>query len=297
MACYKPLAGYWSAERGRWVPRAPQDEVGVVPMSVPCCQCTGCRLERARQWGVRCEHEISMHEHNCFITLTFDDDHLPDNESIDVRDMQLFMKRLRKRFAQKVKVLYCGEYGDENFRPHYHAMLFNLDFPDRKVFKKLRSGFTIDTSAILSDLWPYGFSSIGTATFESAVYCASYCLKKVTGDPAADHYRRVTRYGEVVDVVPEFAKMSQGIGLAWLQKYERDVFPADQCVTRGGRVGKPPRYYMKKFEEHSPLVLEEIKDRRREAAERAAPDNTPERLAVREQVKIAQLESGNKRRS
>lgn len=263
-------------------------------MSVPCQQCTGCRLERARQWGVRCEHEMALYERNCFITLTYDDANLPRDESIDLRVMQLFFKRLSKRFGAGVRKLYCGEYGDENLRPHYHAILFNCDFPDRKVFKRLPSGHTIDTSEILSELWPYGFCSVGSASFESAAYVASYCLKKVTGDPAKDHYRRVNRFGETVDVVPEFAHMSQGIGRDWLAKFGRDVFPGFQVVSRGGRVGQPPRYYRKKYAEQSPLQYEAIMDMRRELGEAQAWNSTPERLAVREQVLLARLSHGKR---
>lgn len=289
VTCYYPLAGFWSEERYRWLPGVPSTGEAGVPMSVPCGQCTGCRLERSRQWAVRCEHEISLHERNCFITLTYDDDNLPVDESVSIRTMQLFIKRLRKRYSERIKYLYCGEYGEENLRPHYHAMLFNCDFNDRKVFKRLKSGFTIDTSAILTELWPFGFSSVGSATFESAQYCASYCLKKVTGDRAEAHYRRITRYGEEVDVTPEFARMSQGLGLSWLDKFESDVYPADRVVSRGGRVGRPPRYYEKKFAARWPRVHEDIKSRRLESGEAEAWNNTPERLAVREQVQLARL--------
>lgn len=289
MTCYYPLAGYCLLERGnKWSYRAPAGEQ-VVPMSVSCQQCVGCRLERARQWAVRCEHEISLYERNCFITLTYDDYYLPDDESLQLRDVQLFMKRLRKRFGAGIRVLYAGEYGEQNRRPHYHAILFNFDFDDRKPFKKLASGFTVDTSDTLNDVWGLGFTSVGSATFESAGYCARYCLKKVNGDMAEAHYRHVTRYGVEVQLTPEFAHMSQGIGREWLARFEGDVFPADQVVSRGGRLSKPPRYYEKKFGERCPLVLEELKDRRYEAGVAAAWNNTPERLAVREQVQLARL--------
>lgn len=266
-------------------------------MTVPCQQCVGCRLERARQWAVRCEHEMRRHDRNCFITLTFDDDHLPDDGSICVRDMQLFMKRLRKKFGAGVKHLYCGEYGEENWRPHYHAILFNCDFPDRKVFKRLASGFTIDTSAILGDLWPYGFSSVGAASFESAAYVASYCLKKVTGELAEGHYYREIKPNVWDWVEPEFARMSKGIGLAHLLEFSSDIYPANVVVTRGGRVGVPPRYYAKKFAELSDenaRMLDDIKEQRALMGAAEAWNSTPERLAVREQVRVSRLQYGRK---
>lgn len=298
MTCYYPLDGYWLREERRWCRHLPLSHEGAEYMAVPCGQCIGCRLERARQWGVRCEHEMSLYDDNCFITLTYDDAHLPVDGSIDVRVMQLFMKRLRKHYEPRlIKSLYCGEYGEENWRPHYHAILFNLNFEDRKPFKRLASGFTIDTSAILSELWPYGFSSIGAATFESAAYCASYCLKKITGERADDHYRRTTPNGTDYYLTPEFAHMSRGIGAKFLEKFERDIYPANQVVSRGGQRSTPPRYYAKKFAEKSPEVYEEIMDLRREAGVAQAWNSTPERLAVREQVLLGRLGSTGKGRS
>lgn len=258
-------------------------------MSVPCGQCVGCRLERSRQWAVRCEHEISLHEHNCFVTLTYDDNNLPVDESLSLPDIQKFNKRLRKKFGAGIKIFYAGEYGDINRRPHYHSILFNMNFPDRKPFKRLGSGFTIDQSAILSELWPFGFSSIGAATFESAAYVARYCLKKVTGEASAEHYKHVTRYGELVDLVPEFAHMSKGIGAEWLKRHCSDVYPADRVVSRGGRVGRPPRYYAKYFASVNPMMSDELKEQRALSGIAEAWNNTPQRLAVREQVKQAQL--------
>ena len=85
---------------------------------VPCGQCVGCRLERSRQWAIRCVHEAQMHRSNCFITLTYSPDFLPDPPSLNLRDFQLFMKRLRKRFGDGIRFFHCGEYGEQCGRPH-----------------------------------------------------------------------------------------------------------------------------------------------------------------------------------
>ena len=144
---------------------------------------------------------------------------------------------------QKVRVFYCGEYGDKLGRPHYHAVLFNFDFKD-KVYWRTVNDCKYYTSPSLSELWPFGHSTIGAVTFESAAYVARYTTKKITGKDAEAHYKKVDAdTGEIVKVLPEFCGMSlkPGIGKPWLDKYGKtDVFPYDECVARGARC-KPPR--------------------------------------------------------
>ena len=136
MPCYRPIKGYRSrrlnAETGkRPVVFNPRDGFYDQPVDLPCGQCIGCRLERSRQWAIRCVHEASLHERNCFITLTYRDECLPTNGSLDLDAFQKFMKRLRRRFGEGVRFFHCGEYGENFGRPHYHAILFNLDFSDK----------------------------------------------------------------------------------------------------------------------------------------------------------------------
>ena len=195
MPCYHPLKGYKSKERNKSGKRSIVFNIkeGLYDqhVTVPCGQCIGCRLERSRQWAIRCSHEAQMHEKNCFITLTFSDEHLPEDRSVDVRHFQLFMKRLRKRYGDGIRFFHCGEYGDHFGRPHYHACIFNHDFEDKKIWKQSGSGEIIYRSASLEELWPYGYSSVGEVTFESAAYVARYITKKVTGDPAQEHYEYI----------------------------------------------------------------------------------------------------------
>ena len=102
-----------------------------------------------------------------FITLTYDDAHLPYNQSLSVRDFQLFMKRLRKEFGSGVRFFHCGEYGEKTGRPHYHAILFNCDFKDKKIHT-VRNGHRVYVSQQLNDIWGNGLTEIGSVTFESA---------------------------------------------------------------------------------------------------------------------------------
>lgn len=259
------------------------------PLEIPCGQCIGCRLERSRQWAMRCMHEASLSDLNSFITLTYDDDHLPMRGQLVYEDYQRFMKRLRKAARTKVRFFMCGEYGEETQRPHYHAILFGWDFPDKEPWRKLDSGCKVYTSKMLERLWPFGHSSIGTVTFESAAYVARYCVKKVTGKGAYQAYQRVDEYGEY-QLQPEFAHMSlkPGIGAPWLEKFKADVYPHDYVVVNGKET-KPPKYYDKLLSVSDAELMEWIKFSRGVEAEKKLDDNSLERLAVKETVAAARL--------
>lgn len=225
-----------------------------------------------------------MHEFNCFITLTYNDENLPFRSSLDYSHFQKFMRRLRKDCGSKVRFYMCGEYGEQKMRPHFHAILFGLDFADRKYHATTKSGFKLYTSPTLSRLWPFGFSTIGSVTLESAGYCARYCVQKVTGFNADDHYRRVDSFGEY-QLVPEFNKMSlkPGIGSTWFEKFKSDVYPRDYVVAKGVKYGVPA-YYDKLLDRGNPDMLEELKAAREQRARERYFDNTDERLETKEIV-------------
>jgi uncharacterized protein YlaI len=250
-------------------------------------------MDRAKMWAIRCMHEASMHEKNCFITLTFNDDHLPMDGSLNYRDFQLFMKRLRKRFPNRnIRFYMCGEYGERDARPHFHALLFNFDFEDRTVWKKTESGSIIYRSAALEELWSFGYSSIGDVTLQSAGYVARYVMKKMTGDFAKRWYERVNPHtGELTRLTPEFNRMSlkPGIAQAWFDKFYADVYPQDAVVLEGGRKMKPPKFYDLKYEKLDPYRYEEVKMERVLRALSRPRDDSPERLAVKEEVLAAQI--------
>lgn len=230
-----------------------------------------------------------MHEFSSFITLTYDDEHIPESRSLDYRDFQLFMKKLRKR-AGKVRFFMCGEYGETTNRPHYHACLFGCFFQDRVKYKDLPSGSSLYTSAILSDLWEHGFSSVGDVTFESAAYVARYIVKKITGSRAEEHYKYTSPDGEVFARVPEYVHMSlkPGIGAPWYNKYSAEVFPRDEVIVRGMRM-KPPKYYDNLLEASDLDTFEFLQGERYKKSLKLADDATPARLRVKEIVRRAGL--------
>lgn len=260
---------------------AKKDAIGG-SLTIPCGGCTGCRLDRSKDWAVRCMHEAQMHEVNCFVTLTYDDDHKPADGSLQVEHFQKFIRRLRKKHGRKIRYYMCGEYGENEFRPHYHACLFGIDFTDKTLWRE-RDGVRVYRSKTLERIWPYGFSTVGTVTWQSAAYTARYVMKKVTGQNAEEHYMRADEHGECYQLKPEYTSMSlkPGIGHSWFEAYESDVYPHDEVIVDGKRF-KPPRYYDKLLERKNPQLLEELK-KEREAFHKLNPmEQAPWRLEAKE---------------
>ena len=273
-------------------------------VKVPCGQCIGCRLERSRQWAVRCVHESQLHQDNCFITLTYAPEHLPKNGSLVKKDYQDFMKRLRKAIAPtKVRYYHCGEYGsvrDSNGnivegllgRPHYHAILFGYQFPDLVEYRE-KKGVKLYMSPMLEKIWGKGFVTVGEVTFESAAYVARYVLKKRTGemaegDEGTNHYVKPDENGELQLVLPEYTTMSRKPGIAhdWFQEFKDDL--RKDYVTIRGKKFRPPKYYDTLFEIEEPEYMEKVKARRLAKAKKDE-DNGPDRREDKEKVKAAQI--------
>lgn len=262
-------------------------------LELPCGQCTGCRMSRSKMWAVRCMHEASLHEHNSFITLTYNEQYLPKDGSLNYRHFQNFMKRLRKRFnSVTIRFYMCGEYGENFSRPHYHALLFGLEFPDKTLWKTTSANAHIYRSEILEQLWPFGYSSIGTVTLQSAGYVARYVMKKINGNQADEHYTRINfTTGEVIKITPEFNRMSRKPGIAseWFEKFYKDVYPHDSVILEGGKKMRPPKFYDKKYDNLFPEQMEAIKQERILRALKLAAENTPERLGVKQEVLESKL--------
>lgn len=256
------------------------------PIQVPCGQCVGCRLERSRQWAMRCVHESKLHKKNCVLTLTYDDKNLPDDGSLVKRDLQLFMKRLRKEKGNGIRFYACGEYGEKSRRPHYHLVLFNCDFEDKRYYKKSKVDDNLYTSAIAERIWGKGFCVVGDVTFESCAYIARYIIDKMTGPKADEWYTNP----DGVIVQSEFTNMSRrpGIGSGYFEKYGEEVFTHDSVIMRGQEV-RPPRYYDVKMEEIDPKRMAVLKRKRRQKALKHKEDNSPERRRVKERHAVLNL--------
>lgn len=324
MPCYRPLRAWKAQEvsaKGKHVITFNPHKALVQgsALTLACGQCIGCRSDKHQAWGVRCDHEARMHGASCFFTLTYDDQNVPPDYSVKLRDWQLFLKRTRERTRVKgLRFAGGGEYGELGLRPHYHGLFFNYDFPDKRYLRK-RNGIPVYTSELLSECWENkGSTELGSVTPASADYCARYSLKKVTGKAADDHYWRVSPIdGEAHRVEPEFFTMSRrpGLGTAWFQKYGSDAFSAsvvvsspfpnrvgrvssvsDGLVQEGGRKVRPPRFYLDKLSEAERQAV--LRQRKRLSLEpRSRANSTAERLKVREEVRRLKVERLAKFRS
>lgn len=280
MACFHPLKGYRSKELTRNGKRKltfnPKEAFIDLQIEVPCGQCIGCRLDRSRQWAVRCMHEASLYERNCFITLTYEDKYIPENSSLRFTDFQLFFKRLRKKFGEGIRYYHCGEYGERFSRPHYHCIIFNFDFPDKRLFSTNSRGDRYYRSTALEELWPYGISMVGNVTFESAAYVARYCLKKVNGKMREDHYQGRDS---------EYVTMSRrpGIGKMWYEKYKKNTYSTDSIVLNGKEL-KVPKYYDSLYEIEYPSDYRRIQYLREKEREKNPEKYSMRRLAVKEKI-------------
>uniref|UniRef100_A0AAU8B2M0 Replication initiator protein n=1 Tax=Dulem virus 121 TaxID=3145598 RepID=A0AAU8B2M0_9VIRU len=285
---------------------SPYREKSVVEFTeIPCGKCVGCRLEYSRQWANRCMLELEYHKSAYFVTLTYNNEHVPrsyyaDPETGEVqqsltlrkRDFQLFMKRLRKRFCDydKTRVDTCsssvgnlrsdcirffaaGEYGSQTYRPHYHAILFGLNLNDLILYKK-SCGFSYFYSPELQKCWsvtesgvlsPLGFCLVAPVSWETCAYTARYVMKKLTG-PESDFYT-------TFNIEPPFTLMSRKPGIAhqWYVDHP-DCFNYEYInisTENGGRKFRPPKYYEKLFEIDCPETSAELKATRKRMAEEA----------------------------
>lgn len=226
-----------------------------------CGYCLGCRLDRARQWGARCLHEASQHEHNSFLTLTYANTDSVFG-SLQLSEIQGFMHRFRKRAwrenRRRFKMFYCGEYGEKRLRPHFHVLIFGHR-PEDLVELPRRPGLNapLYTSNQVSLAWENrGFISVGQVSFESAAYTAGYVMKKQFGKNAPEYYGKL-------GLTPEFANMSRkgGIGRSWIESFHSEVYPTDEIIIRG-KPQKPPKFYDRWFNNFDPAGYAKLQDDR-----------------------------------
>ena len=276
MACYHMMTGYRSKSgrdktTGKWpVVFSVKDGYKDLKVEIPCGKCIGCKLEKSRQWAIRCVHESKLYKQNCFLTLTYNEESIKQLEIIDEtieknnikkqyslnkRHFTLFVKRLRKKYGNNIRYIQCGEYGEKFSRPHHHACIFNFDFPDKELWK-IKSNSKLYTSESLNKLWRYGYCVIGEVTFDSAAYISRYVTKKITGSIANEHYDGRE---------PEYITMSRrpGIGKKYLDKFAADIYNYDKVILDSGREMRPAKYYDAQYELDHPEQMRKIKIERK----------------------------------
>jgi hypothetical protein len=270
-------------------------------LKIPCGQCMHCRQNVAAQWKNRLILEASLHEHCQFATLTYGDNHLPHDGGLDRDAMPEFMRRLRERVSrrgellQTVRYFGCGEYG-ENFsrRPHYHILLFNLQVPDRRLWRTTPAGAPSYRSDFLEEIWPFGHVEFSDVTASSIAYVAGYSIKKLNGKRGAEAYSRPhPTTGEIFKCEPPFAQMSRnpGIGKNWFERFKADCFPSDYLVIDGRKV-PVPKYFFRLFDSDDPEAAAAVREAREfrslEPANRARAiaEAQPERIAAKEEIAL-----------
>lgn len=184
---------------------------------VPCGKCISCRIAHAREWSVRMYHEQSSWDKVVFVTLTYDDDHLPYEGTLIKEDLQGFFKRLRIR-QDPLRYYACGEYGEQTMRPHYHAIIFGRSVADRDAIDKA---------------WGYGHILCSAPSYKRMQYVAKYVGKAYFGNVAKEVYG---------DRVPPFQLASQGLGREYARKNRIKLMREGTDTIDGVKVGIPGYY-------------------------------------------------------
>lgn len=214
---------------------------GLSVMVLPCGKCPDCRVARQREWATRCVHELPFHHCSLFVTLTYDEDCLPENQSIQKSVAQKWIRRLKRYIHPgKVKYLLCGDYGDEGDRPHYHAIIFGMSVKDG--FQENVIGRSV---VYYHPTWPYGYIHIGAVTYASARYVIKYIQRKYLTIDWADR-------------VPPFQLQSNGIGRKFCEANKQQIKDNLKILVNGKTVGVP-RYYKKIIDFDSQALYEESK--------------------------------------
>lgn len=286
MACtcpsyiYPPAPG---AKDRRWVSSSKQSYAGAVPVKRPCKRCIGCMKDYASEWGVRCVDEARFHQVSVVVTLTYADEHFPDDGSVSKAALQGFFQRVRD-CSGPFRYIACGEYGSAKGRPHYHAVLFGMNFANPKYWRKSPAGVHYYRSDELERLWPFGHCEFSFFSAKAGFYVAGYLTKAVSAAEAESFYTRADPVtGEVQRVAREFLLCSRrpGIGFKAVEAWGENMRASDSVVVDGVE-RKLPIYYSRKLGEADADWLARVKADRRATAELQASNNTDRRLMTRD---------------
>lgn len=215
-------------------------------LKLPCGKCHVCISKRALEWSTRVRHEISEHNENCFITLTYSPENLCSQFTVK-SDFQKFIKKLRRKTSNKIKYMVSYEYGTKTFRPHMHAIIFGYTPPSQSFERATPSGSKLYTSPEIEKLWNKGFHSIGEANEKTAYYIATYALK--------GKEREISHpdTGESITIRDSMnVSKRPAIGLNFLMENAQQLVDSKKPL---------PRYYQKKLEIHFPELHDIYQER------------------------------------
>lgn len=249
------------------------DTVEWPPDAVPCGKCSGCRRERARQWTIRLVHESQLHERVSEVTLTYSDDHLPPGRSLNPKHPTLFFKSLRNA-GHVFRYFMCGEYGDEKGRPHYHVLLYGLDWPDRTYWMRSPGGTIQYRSDQLQSHWEHGFALTGDLTPGASRYVAGYVTKKLNDSESPVSV-------ETGELLQPYQRMSRRPAIAkrWIERYWRETYATDTVLVEG-REMRPPAFYDRWLKDNEPVHWRSVREARYHQAQ-SRPKESAKRLRQR----------------
>ena len=301
MACHHPIPAYLDGKGNVCFTNRKESLGRFGLLQLRCGMCHGCKADHAREWAIRCFHESQTTREACFVTITYEDTYLPPHGSLDKKDLQLFFKRLRKRLApRRIRYFACGEYGSKKGRPHYHACIFGWrpNTRDSELVAISKTGNRQYRHAALDAAWQ-SKGRVTWATFDSscARYTAHYTADKLKGfkkdepDPETGlrPYEIMDRDGVIWNLTPEFQVESRkpGLGIPWLEKNWRELFPADSVVM-DGREYPVPRGYFKWLKENQPEMYNQVAEKRRDAI-KDMPYESGVRHIQKTQAQLAKL--------
>ena len=199
---------------------------------LPCGKCEPCIAMKRAEWGIRIYHESLTHERNCFLTLTYDEDHLPEDCKIDKDHVRQFIRKARE--DKPIRYFACGEYGEKYGRPHYHICLFGEDY--RAMSWRIGND-GMYCNNFLEEIWNKGQITAAPLTPGSAMYTAGYVQKKIND---SDTFNLMSR--------------SPPIGKPWLLDNLHRLGNRDTITINGKEHPLPRKYY-----EWAPEHLQHIK--------------------------------------
>lgn len=222
-----------------------------IQITVPCRKCIGCYLDNTFEWSLRCWLELKQCKDASFITLTYSNEFVPEDYQLKRSDVQLFLKRLRRKIAPlKIRFFGCGEYGSQGLRPHYHLIIFGYQFSDLIKLKVTKRGEVIYRSPMLEKLWPFGYSSVGYASLQSIRYCTKYLQKFAFN---FDTFK-----------VRPFTMCSTRVPIGFEALTSKEIL--DDKIFMNGRSYKLPRSFLRRLEKNPLFPIEDIKQRREESS-------------------------------
>lgn len=261
--CTREITAFQNPTGGRPIFGWEGVKQGLPELKLPCGKCPECQKDYYTGWATRGSRELARWDSNVFITLTYDDTHLPPNKSLNKKEIQDFIKRVKKYFRSTkenpIRQSYCGEYGEQTKRPHYHAILYNCDFTDKRKHYLSSQGHQVYTSETLTKLWGRGNAEFGYASPASIAYLYKYILKKKSRKER-ELPLSIEHDGVTYDVAHEFIESSRNPGIGAHMRDSDSIKKGYLSVN--GVKKKLPKYYSEHLKESDPKTYENLQNRK-----------------------------------